>query len=239
MLHALGMSSASSTSTKHRDGKAHLRELARIVNASEFRVDKVTEGPAAELRTLALNGSPIAFDDVRSIRHLGEGAFARVDLCELSADARARIAKSGEEPPRELVAVKMAKTHMIAEPHPQAPGERRIVPMPAHESVNFLAEAVLLKAINHECVVRYHGAFAYPSADGSNEPERFAIVQEFAEGGTLKERIEMRDYNPADGLRWLHDVARALAHLHSAECGCARAARHGAARRTARRRRSA
>lgn len=196
-----------------------LVSLADIVNHVDVRVHKTSasmERAEARLIRLASESSVVDGRDITFVNWLGDGGFATVGLHELTPAARARLKSHAlvrgtaeDEPVR--VAVKFFKTKVFSAPNALT-NERQVAPMPPAERINFLTEAVVLRAMSHQHVVAFLGCYLQPSPDGDGT--QIALVQEYCDGGTLGERMERGGYTPAQALQWLIDIADGLAYAH-------------------------
>ncbi|KAJ1627234.1 kinase-like domain-containing protein [Pavlovales sp. CCMP2436] len=135
--------------------------------------------------------------DLIDIAPLGEGAFATVVLCKPSKrDAfslHSHAAKSG------LVAAKRLKPKCVAEE-----------PL---EFDNFLSEAALVKTLVHKNVIECYGCIEY--RDKHEGTHCAVILLEYLQGGSLRARISRRDYDGAQALRWLIEIAEGMTYLHT------------------------
>mmetsp|Transcript_15979 Transcript_15979/g.36998 ORF Transcript_15979/g.36998 Transcript_15979/m.36998 type:complete len:540 (+) Transcript_15979:73-1692(+) len=211
-------------SNRQSDEERVLFELANIVNSRAYR----SRGPSRNLSvTLAPGIIPnVAADaaddesrmnsgidkvsllahtethldpnsDLIDISPLGEGAFATVVLCKTSKrDAfplHSHAAKSG------LVAAKRLKPECVAEE-----------PL---EFDSFLSEAALVKTLVHKNVIECYGCIEY--RDRRDGTHCAMILLEYLQGGSLRARIAKRDYDGAQALRWLIEIAEGMTYLHT------------------------
>jgi serine/threonine protein kinase len=165
---------------------------------------------------------------LRFVRRLGEGGFAKVELCELEPPAAPPQTTTTATPTQtqnhhhhqqnqHLVAVKRLHPHLVATPR---------------EFETFAKEVALLKRLRHPHIARFVGAGALATGDASSA----YVVQEYVSGGTLKmlitrhvltrraagRRARARSGSRGAGLYRLGDavdvalqVARALEYLHA------------------------
>lgn len=145
----------------------------------------------------------IAPGDLKTIRRLGEGAFATVDLCIYSSS-------QGQLCP---VAVKRLKPDVF-----------KI----QTDLQCFLNEARLLQKLRHPFIVDFFGVgFTDMEALKSEGPnnkisqERVYLVQEFMNKGTLKSLVQRqmcatgrRVYSNTQALKWAQQIAKGLQYLH-------------------------
>jgi hypothetical protein len=130
-----------------------------------------------------------------------------------SKPSSARSSASDARPPRgDLLVLKHARKYEVLELSNLTPGERELVPMPESEQINLFAEAVLLRALSHENIVKCHGAVQV--VDPVTRDLTFAIVQDLVPGGTLQLKISSGNYSYEAGMGWLIDIARAMRYLH-------------------------
>mmetsp|Transcript_25939 Transcript_25939/g.76019 ORF Transcript_25939/g.76019 Transcript_25939/m.76019 type:complete len:455 (-) Transcript_25939:165-1529(-) len=140
-----------------------------------------------------------AFDpntDLTTIRKLGQGAFATVDLCKIS---KADVLPPDSESFRTgLVAVKRLRLdRMIDEPL---------------EYDNFLTEAALVKTLIHPKIVQCYGCIEYTDAE---QCDRACLLLEYLPGGSLRTRMHAADYSAKTAIGWLVDIAEGMAYLHA------------------------
>mmetsp|Transcript_13051 Transcript_13051/g.37913 ORF Transcript_13051/g.37913 Transcript_13051/m.37913 type:complete len:497 (-) Transcript_13051:1501-2991(-) len=141
----------------------------------------------------------IATSELKTIRRLGEGAFAVVDECEYQPLAGG---------PMQVVAVKRLKPEILGN---------------TEDVQCFLAEVALMRKLKHSNIVAYVGVGEEKATSGSGKETMF-LVQEFVAGGTLKALIMKQLtlphkslYTLSDALRWCIQIADALAYMHAAK----------------------
>lgn len=104
-----------------------------------------------------------------------------------------------------MVAIKTLKTEL---PGPlDAMTSAQLPPVPASWQANFKAEAILMSTLKHKNVLRSYGM-----VDASDEKLR--LVQEYAAGGDLLQRIRRPKYTVPEALGWLLGVAKGMRYLH-------------------------
>eukprot|EP00200_Dunaliella_tertiolecta_P013963 CAMPEP_0202395056 /NCGR_PEP_ID=MMETSP1127-20130417/93766_1 /ASSEMBLY_ACC=CAM_ASM_000462 /TAXON_ID=3047 /ORGANISM="Dunaliella tertiolecta, Strain CCMP1320" /LENGTH=257 /DNA_ID=CAMNT_0048997731 /DNA_START=82 /DNA_END=852 /DNA_ORIENTATION=+ len=160
---------------------------------------------------------------------LGEGAFATVNLCELLPGVQLDRSLSSPADPDEKVPAQQNKDGHHAE---QQAGRGQLVAvkclkpgtsMPVDDLDSFIQEAALTRKLKHKYIVDYIGVgFMDSSSEGSKQKTMF-ITQEFMAGGTLKSMVSKQMLSPnrtvysdQQALQWSHQLAEALAYLHSA-----------------------
>ena len=131
--------------------------------------------------------------DFKSLRVVGEGAFATVHKCQ-------RLST------QEVVAVKVLKPQMLR--HEQ-------------DVYDFFLEAQVLRKLKHDAVVRFIG-ICYGRLQQKYGYDSLCVVTEFMEGGTLKswiqaqtERPERVIYTKRTALQWMIQIAEGLDYLHT------------------------
>ena len=131
--------------------------------------------------------------DFKSIRVVGEGAFARVHKCE-------RLST------QEVVAVKVLKPQMLRN---------------EQDVYDFFLEAQVLRKLKHDAVVRFIG-ICYGRLEQKYGYDSLCVVTEFMEGGTLKSWIQAQTQRPerviytkATALQWMIQIAQGLDYLHT------------------------
>ncbi|KAL6748455.1 kinase-like domain-containing protein [Haematococcus lacustris] len=141
----------------------------------------------------------ITLKQLRTIKVLGEGAFATVELCEYTATP-------GDC--SRMVAVKKLKPAALASPE---------------DLKSFQTEVALMRKLKHKGIVEYVGIGCADSSSEAAKKASMYMVQEFMGGGTLKKMVskQMRTphrsvYSNADALRWTTQLAEAIAYLHAA-----------------------
>lgn len=89
--------------------------------------------------------------------------------------------------------------------------------------LDFMREVKILKKLRHFNIAAFRGTGYLPSLIEGEEDDVF-LAQELMEGGTLRAKLEkqrrLKDeklYSMSVGLKWLLDVANALAYLHGSE----------------------
>lgn len=205
----------------------HRRSSARTV--SDHHADDLQI--IADIDKMAKQTASLRMADLTFERRLGEGGFAVVDLyhvspCRLKASLPGPPGASAGGALRHPVALKRLKLKI---PGPPLPGsdECTWVPAPPSWRLDFLSEAVLLRALRHENVVACYGVVKDDVEDAEsrrdNEDDDDAqcggggkgggelrFLQEYCDGG-----VRVRDLNPRH-LRWW--VAAAAAQLpHATE----------------------
>ena len=192
---------------KEPDEPKNDHNAAKVFNAFS---DAPPAAAPEHLEQLAVHGEkPIPVEALTFKKHLGEGTFARVDLYELdgswwkgsssSSSKKSAAVRDGAI----MVAVKSNKDNSQI----------------TWNANNTLAEAALLRTLNHGNIVRFIGyTMLPPETDPSTGmlrgTPRFALVQEYLAGGTLQTRIQLRDYTPVEAIGWLLDIARGMKYLH-------------------------
>uniref|UniRef100_A0A7S3VR62 Protein kinase domain-containing protein n=1 Tax=Dunaliella tertiolecta TaxID=3047 RepID=A0A7S3VR62_DUNTE len=166
---------------------------------------------------------------LKLIKVLGEGAFATVNLCELLPGVQLDRSLSSPADPDEKVPAQQNKDGHHAE---QQAGRGQLVAvkclkpgtsMPVDDLDSFIQEAALTRKLKHKYIVDYIGVgFMDSSSEGSKQKTMF-ITQEFMAGGTLKSMVSKQMLSPnrtvysdQQALQWSHQLAEALAYLHSA-----------------------
>lgn len=139
----------------------------------------------------------VKMKQLRTIVKLGEGAFATVEKCEY-------IPPTG--PPR-IVAVKKLKANIM---------QNEV------DVTSFINEVTLLRKLQHPYIMKYIGIGSVDATDAKKKRETMFLVTEIMEGGTLKKLVMAQMMNPhkqmyslSDGLRWMINIASALAYLHN------------------------
>ena len=203
---------------KDRQKKRHaqLKRLATITNSKAFKeelVEITTNGGEREHRALSalydLLDEEMSVDlaELRFIKRLGEGGFAFVDLYEKTVTGTGEIVR---------YAVKVMKDKQLLPPL-EMYGEPRFAKVPEADRVQFLAEAVLLKALQHKNVVGCYGCVREDGllrpGDGVDRPAP-KLLQEYCPGGTLLDQIRKPRYSAHQALVWLRDVAAGMDYLH-------------------------
>lgn len=188
------------------------RRLARLFSAMcnpELRAKRYSEHSAAhcalvhdehfgEICSLAeAAGGSLSITHILepSVTLLGRGAFSAVELRRVAGDA-----------PCHAGALFAVKRLLVPAPETAAgPGDAYggAGAVPAFDMVSLMAEGALLRILQHPNIIACHGA-SVPHG----------LLLEYAPGGSLRQRIDARDYGPAEALGWLVGVARALAYLH-------------------------
>ncbi|KAG8462301.1 hypothetical protein KFE25_012121 [Diacronema lutheri] len=158
---------------------------------------------------------------------LGRGAFSTIELRRVSANSP-RLAGA-------LYAVKRLLAPSPDAVHPPAAAAHATADdVRAFEVASLMAEGALLRTIRHPNLIGCDGAIGAFGAAGATDAANArahapippaaepppavrlcALLLEYAPGGSLRERLDARDYPPARALGWLVGVARALAHLHA------------------------
>ncbi|KAJ1631332.1 kinase-like domain-containing protein [Pavlovales sp. CCMP2436] len=142
--------------------------------------------------------------DLSFERHLGEGAFATVELHRLVVDSsEARGRRLLELFPSGLVAVKRIK------------GGEGCTTRPELE-LSLRTEGALLHSLRLPTVVRSLGCITLPPPPlpGASVVPTPVLVLEYLGGGSLHEALRSRNYTAAQALGWTIDIASALQSLH-------------------------
>ncbi|GFH11465.1 protein kinase domain-containing protein [Haematococcus lacustris] len=111
----------------------------------------------------------ITLKQLRTIKVLGEGAFATVELCEYTATP-------GDC--SRMVAVKKLKPAALASPE---------------DLKSFQTEVALMRKLKHKGIVEYVGIGCADSSSEAAKKASMYMVQEFMGGGTLKKMVIHRD----------------------------------------------
>lgn len=211
LLARLGLKAAGALPSSVELPAERFRRLARLFGAMcnpELRAKRYSEHSAAhcalvhdrhfgEICSLAeAAGGGLSIAQLEPlVALLGRGAFSAVELRRVAGDAPCHAGA--------LFAVKrlLAPTPETAAGPGDAYGGAGSVP--AFDMVSLMAEGALLRILQHPNIIACHGA-SVPHG----------LLLEYAPGGSLRQRIDARDYGPAEALGWLVGVARALAYLH-------------------------
>lgn len=167
-----------------------------------------------QLRALSASDVELRDADLEFERHLGEGAFATVELHSLKADiGEPRSRQLWEAFPTGRVALKRSKGPAGA----------------AQLELAIRTEGALLRMVPHHNIVtsvgctyiaplpRAAGGSGRSAAGGSGGGgEALVLVEEFLSGGSLRDQLRSGRYSAAQALNWIIDVAAALAALHGA-----------------------
>ena len=193
--------------------------LASIVNSSHYRKpDADPESFRKATEQLGAMGEEFSVDGARlaHVRHLGEGAFATVDLYKLKPKASESLlsdspgGKAAEKEGTVLVAVKTMKELVPGPPDPRDPEQKpTLQPAPASWKAEFYAEAALLVGLRHENVVRSLGT-------AKKKDGQMMLIQEFMAGGSLGDQLRRPRYSGLQSLRWMRDLACGMEYLHTA-----------------------
>ena len=132
-------------------------------------------------------------DELVTVRHLGNGAFASVDLC--------RLAPSGRQ-----VAVKRLHPHLVEH---------------AQDLRDFISECAILRKLSHPHLVEFLGVGSSEMGTPEKELKSLYLVQEYIPGGSLRDLLlqssisATRLYTCDEALTICRDIASALAYLHT------------------------
>uniref|UniRef100_A0A7S3VQU5 Protein kinase domain-containing protein n=1 Tax=Dunaliella tertiolecta TaxID=3047 RepID=A0A7S3VQU5_DUNTE len=144
-------------------------------------------------------------DELQPIKSLGEGAFAKVELCQYCPQKHRSPGSQDSKPPCRIVAVKSLKPGAIG----SSPDELNAL----------LKEVALMRKLKHKHIVSYIGMGSH-----SNEAKSTFLVEEALPGGSAKRlvvrqlrQLGTRIYNYTDALRWSYQVAEGMAYLHSCQ----------------------
>jgi serine/threonine protein kinase len=179
------------------------------------------------LRDMVGRDSFVEPSELRFVKRLGEGGFAKVDLCALEQEQQQQEAATATTPTptttpptpttTTLVAVKRLHPHLVETPR---------------ELETFAREATLLRRLRHPNVVRFVGCGAMREGDASSA----YVVQEYLSGGTLRQLITRHAlvrraagrrarkragvrgaglYRVGDAVDIMLQVAKALEYLHA------------------------
>ena len=212
---------------QREDRTQRLMKLAAITNSSSFR-EGLGDGKGANdqeaIRALAAmfaEDATVGMKELRFVKHLGEGGFATVDLyervvvCSSGTDGGGG-GGTGEASSRTVpLAVKVMKDKIMLPPLMMY-GEPRVGRVPESTRVKFMAEAVLLKALQHKHVVGCFGcAYDDSPPDDEGHPPPPKLLQEYCPGGTLLDMIKRpKGTSVARVLAWLEQVCLGMAYLH-------------------------
>ena len=185
-----------------------------IVNSRDFRQpenDPMSFRRATE--QLAELGDEFSVEGARlqHVRHLGEGAFAKVELYKLRPKpSESMLTGDARQDGTVLVAVKTMKELVPGPPDPKDPEQKpRLQPAPASWKAEFSAEAALLVGLRHENVVRSLGT-------AKKKDGQMMLIQEFMAGGSLGDQLRRPRYSGLQSLRWMRDLACGMEYLHTA-----------------------
>ena len=188
--------------------------LASIVNSRDFRQpenDPMSFRRATE--QLAELGDEFSVEGARlqHVRHLGEGAFAKVELYKLRPKpSESMLTGDARQDGTVLVAVKTMKELVPGPPDPKDPEQKpTLQPAPASWKAEFYAEAALLVGLRHENVVRSLGT-------AKKKDGQMMLIQEFMAGGSLGDQLRRPRYSGLQSLRWMRDLACGMEYLHTA-----------------------
>ncbi|GFR44343.1 hypothetical protein Agub_g5560, partial [Astrephomene gubernaculifera] len=191
-----------------------------------------------------MGGATIQPSDLKTIRKLGEGAFAVVEEADYIPSATATVSPAAAATSTAGSAA-AAATSPAGKQGPQQQGQqqqqqgqggaagsarrvavKRLKPEVVSQQGDlaaFLTEVALLRKLAHKRIVQYVGV---GSSDASSEEAKrrtMFLVQEFMDGGTLKRLLTRQMLNMSrqlytcmDAFRWALHVAEGLDYLHSA-----------------------
>lgn len=180
--------------------------------------DRLSEPGYAAVSLLARTSGAfdLGMEDLDFVRRLGQGGFATVDLCRVRArdgDAEGAFVEG------ELVAIK--RMHIGRRPFLYS---TRVTPPSAPSALDlttFLAEGALLRMLRHPNVLVCYGAISSRRTTSperrsdASAPSEHALLLEYAEGGSLADRLRQRDYDARTAIGWLLGIARGMRFLHS------------------------
>ena len=148
---------------------------------------------------------------LQHVRHLGEGAFAKVELYKLRPKpSESMLTGDARQDGTVLVAVKTMKELVPGPPDPKDPEQKpTLQPAPASWKAEFYAEAALLVGLRHENVVRSLGT-------AKKKDGQMMLIQEFMAGGSLGDQLRRPRYSGLQSLRWMRDLACGMEYLHTA-----------------------
>lgn len=137
-------------------------------------------------------------EDLKCVENLGDGSYAVVDKCEMHLNGKQT----------KIVAVKHLKKDVLTK-------------LSSLEA--FVKEYNLWKRLRNSGIVEVHGIGSMDTSSEERMMESIFIVQEYMDGGSLKDvvQMQMRDpkgrvYSKADAFRWFVQIAEGLAYLHEA-----------------------
>ncbi|GAX81842.1 hypothetical protein CEUSTIGMA_g9270.t1 [Chlamydomonas eustigma] len=151
-------------------------------------------GAAQAFKTLRDYSSiEIDADQLKFVKRIGHGAFGVVDCCIF-------------KPAQRVVAVKHLKSSAILKN--------------SDELEALKMEIALLRKLHNPHIIEFVGYGSYNSDTESEAEKSLFLVEEFADGGTLKSLIsrQMKSIEPLyrmrDAIRWLISIALGLKYLH-------------------------
>jgi serine/threonine protein kinase len=197
----------------------HLRSL-RYSTSSMAETDVAHDHSFEALAALALADEPLLLDELDVIKPLGRGAFSSVDLCRVSHRHRGAEHGTGSiYAVKRMLAPPSGKLHGTAIEGAMHHEEIDEADISAFDGISMIAEGALLKSLDHPNVLKCHGAIGarHEREDGSHHVQHSALLLENAPGGSLKERLEAKDYGPKQAIAWLIGIASGLTYLHELE----------------------
>ncbi|PSC71652.1 Dual specificity kinase shkE isoform B [Micractinium conductrix] len=197
--------------SSHPSGQLSTRASGGWKSARNVLTAVSTTAKFATLRDLVGTDSFIDPPRLRMVKHLGEGAFAKVQLAELYPEGETPTAGQGSKEVRGVreVAVKTLRRELLED---------------AEQVQLFVKEVQLMRKLRHRNIVEFMGCSWQPAsvdASGASTPREMYFCQEYCAGGSLGDIVRKQMINPfkrmysdADAVRWCLQVAQALQYLH-------------------------
>lgn len=167
------------------------------------------------LAKLATFEEELYLDDLEVIKALGYGAFSTVELVRVPSSHP--LSKLSQD---RLFAVKRINVPTAASPYSQNAPLLPPSEVSAFDGISMMAEGALMKNLRHPNILTCYGAIGRRAAVNQSDDEgkpvvrRSALILDYAPGGTLRQRIDMKDYPPKVAVEWLLGVARGMCYLH-------------------------
>ena len=134
-------------------------------------------------------------NDLRLIKRIGEGAFGLVEKCLYI-------------PQNRPVAVKRLK-----------PAVRKS----KADIADMLKEIAVLRKLHNKYIIEFIGCGSWDTTTPATVEETLFLVEEFVDGGTLKNMVskqmktEVPLYRMQDAVRWMIEMAQGLKYLHQCQ----------------------
>ncbi|CAK0785797.1 hypothetical protein CVIRNUC_009008 [Coccomyxa viridis] len=154
------------------------------------------------------NNDHMTPESVTTVRKLGEGAFATVELCKYKSPI------GGKEV---LVAVKRLRPSILKD---------------RSQLLDFVEETKLLRKLSHRYIVEYIGVggsgdISLRNAESARKVLNSTfLVQEYVEGGNLRNQVleqmchahtKRKHYSQEQALEWMIQIAKGLRYLHTSK----------------------